>query len=81
MEGLLYDFRNWVTDEEEVNAYAKIFFNQNFPDLPRDIISIIRKKVWIHEFRDLIGRRRIISWGLQCSLNAHYEYLFLSGCS
>ena len=37
MEELLHDFPNWVTKEEEANAYGEILFKQNFSELPQDM--------------------------------------------
>lgn len=78
MVGWLYEFRNWVTAEEELDSYAEEFFNTYFWGLPRDVLSIIRQKVWSAELQKLLGgRRSTIPRGLCFFLRAHYEYLFL----
>ena len=58
MDAWSEEFQNWVTKEEELDFYAEEFFNTYFEDLPRDVLSIIRQKVWSFELQKLIGRRR-----------------------
>ena len=41
MDGWLAKFSNWVTEEEELYAYAEKCFNNYFAHLPRDIMHII----------------------------------------
>ena len=79
MDGWLYEYRNWVTEEEELDAYAEEFFNNYFAHLPRDVLHIIIQKIWSFEIHRLIGRRRrTISRRLQFYLKPNFEYLFLS---
>ena len=82
MDGWLAEFSNWVTEEEELDAYAEKFFNDYFAYLPRDILHIIIQQVWSFKIHRLIGRRRrTISRRLQHYLKANFEYLFLSNSS
>ena len=78
MDGWLYEFKNWVTEEEELHSYSEEFFYAYFGDLPRDVLSIIRQKVWSSELQKMLGgRRKTITRGMQFYLNKNYEYLFL----
>ena len=36
-EDLLYQFRNWTTEEEERQEYQNQFLNNYWPHLPRDV--------------------------------------------
>ena len=82
MDGWLYEFNNWVTEEEELDAYAEKFFNNYFAHLPRDVLHIIIQQVLSFEIHRLIGRRRrTISRPLQHYLKLNFEYLFLSRSS
>ena len=44
---LLYEFRNWVSDEEERQEYSRVFFADYYPHLPGDVQDWIRAKVLI----------------------------------
>ena len=41
-EDLLYQFRNWTTQEEECKEYQNQFLNNYWPHLPRDVTHRIR---------------------------------------
>ncbi|MCO5557425.1 hypothetical protein L7F22_010989 [Adiantum nelumboides] len=50
---LLYEFRHWVSEEEERQEYSRVFFADYYPHLPCDVQDRIRIKVLIL-FRSVI---------------------------
>ena len=46
MDEWLEEFKNWLTEEEEAQAYAEIFLGTHFSQLPRDIQRTISAKFW-----------------------------------
>lgn len=46
MDEWLEEFTNWLTKEEEAEAYDGIFIDRFFPELPNGGRDTIERKVW-----------------------------------
>ena len=51
MEAWLFEYKDWVTDEDEALAYAEHFLEDYLPRLPFELKGLILVKYWSHRYK------------------------------